>query len=132
MPSQLNRVSPWPASPFAVVAELAARRELRSARRATSDAQRGADLRPAFTGLKNIYVYAASNNGTNPGWVSEGIWTGSKCWIADSFDSSKFERRGLCAGPKGEYCIAFGNRVEATLSVVAAIDTAELRFARKK
>jgi hypothetical protein len=30
---------------------------------------------PAFTGLKNIYVYAAGNNGTNTGWVSEGTWT---------------------------------------------------------
>src|SRR4029077_4934783 len=32
-------------------------------------------FKPAFTGLKNIYVYSAANNGTNTGWVKIGTWT---------------------------------------------------------
>lgn len=28
-----------------------------------------------FTGLKNMYVYAAGNDGLNTGWVKEGTWT---------------------------------------------------------
>jgi hypothetical protein len=29
----------------------------------------------AFTGQKNVYIYASGNNGTNTGWVQEGTWT---------------------------------------------------------
>jgi hypothetical protein len=32
-------------------------------------------FKPAFTGLKNIYLYSAANNGTNTGWVKKGTWT---------------------------------------------------------
>jgi hypothetical protein len=31
-------------------------------------------FKPAFTGLKNIYIYSAGNNGTSTGWVMKGTW----------------------------------------------------------
>jgi trimeric autotransporter adhesin len=32
-------------------------------------------FKPAFTGLKNAFVYAAGNSGLNTGWVPAGTWT---------------------------------------------------------